>query len=507
MLTQGTMIPLGSDRRWLLVALGLVVVGGIALAIVAPTAPVPVFAVLLAVPMMVALLGMPELAVPVAVFLLYINAPVVAARFHGAPSSVNLLLPILLLIPLVHRVVLRREPLVVNAVLGLMLLYLAVSALSAVLSSDVDIALESVNGYVLEGLVIYFLVINVVRTPQTLRAVTWALLLAGLFLGTLAAYQQATASFDNNFWGFSQITRASFGTGEETLQGEVEQPRLGGPLGDQNRHSQNMVLLTTLGVFVFWSERSRVLRLLAAAAVLFSAVGAALTFSRGAAVSLVLILLLMVAMRYLKLRQMALIAVGLLLVLVAIPEYGTRLSSLARLSSVGVADTEGIQAADPATLGRANEMLAAGLAVADYPVFGVGPGMFRYHYQDYAEQVGLRVHIGARESHNLFLGIAADLGLVGLAVFCAIVGLTLVWLHRERKRWLTRRPALSYLVAGYLFMLLAYLCTGLFLHLAYERFLWLTLALGAAAAAISAAEAAAESAADGDVSAGANPAH
>ena len=159
MLTQRSAIPLGNSRRWLLAALGLVLIGVVVLAVTAPVVPVPVFATLLVIPVVVALLGMPELAVPVAVFLLYINAPVVATRFHGVPSVINLIIPILLLIPLVHRVVLRREPLVVNAVLGLMLLYLAVSALSAVLSNDVATAFESVNGYVLEGLVIYFLVI------------------------------------------------------------------------------------------------------------------------------------------------------------------------------------------------------------------------------------------------------------------------------------------------------------------------------------------------------------
>lgn len=471
-------------------AVGLLLAALVLVAVLAPTSPVLLFGALLTVVLLVALLGWPELAVPVAVFLLFVNAPVVLARFHGAPGAVSLMIPILLLIPLVHRVVLRREPLVLNAVVGLMLLYLAVQAMSALQARDVGTAYGAMNGYIVEGLVIYFLVVNVVRTPQMLRAVAWAIVLAGLFLGGLGAYQQATGTFDNNLGGFAQISQASFTTGETTLAGEVEQPRFGGPLGDQNRHSQNMLLVVALGLFLFWSERARPLKALAAAAVLFSAIGAALTFSRGGAVSFVLVVLLMAALRYIKLRQLALVAAGLLLVLALVPQYATRLSTLDWLPALwNSEDTAGLQGADAASLGRANEMVAALLAVADHPVLGVGPGMFRYHYQDYADEVALRVHIGERQAHNLFLGIAADLGLIGLGLFSAIVVLVLARLAHERNRWMVRRPELAYLIAGYLFMALTYLATGLFLHLAYERFLWLTLALGSAAAAISLAEA------------------
>ena len=53
---------------------------------------------------------------------------------------------------------------------------------------------------------------------------------------------------------------AAFKTGEEALHGNVMQRRLAGPLGEQNRYAQIMLMLVPLGLFRFWGERSIALR-------------------------------------------------------------------------------------------------------------------------------------------------------------------------------------------------------------------------------------------------------
>src|SRR6185436_7636416 len=137
-----------------------------------------------------------------------------------------------------------------------------------------------------------------VRTPEMLRRATWVLLGAGTFLGLLSFYQDVTHTYGNNYWGFAQMNNADFGTGGENIFGKVLQKRLAGPLGDQNRYAQNMLMLVPLGFFRFWGERSRPLRILAAIATVFCAMGVALTFSRGAAVAFVLVIVIMTFMRY-----------------------------------------------------------------------------------------------------------------------------------------------------------------------------------------------------------------
>ena len=144
-----------------------------------------------------------------------------------------------------------------------------------------------------EGIGLYFLLTNVVRTPEMLRRVIWVLLAAGAFLGFLSVDQDTAQTYSNNYWGFAQMSNAAFGTGSEDIYGKVLQRRLAGPLGDQNCYAQNMPMLVPLGFFRFWGERSRLLRILAAVATGFCAMGVALTFSRGAAVAFVLVLVIM----------------------------------------------------------------------------------------------------------------------------------------------------------------------------------------------------------------------
>ena len=148
-------------------------------------------------------------------------------------------------------------------------------------------------------------------------------------------------------------------------------------------------------------------------------------------------------------------------------------------------------------------MLAAWMVFVDHPLLGVGPGSFPLFYQEYAAKVGLGVHEDAasarrqgeearRESHNMLLSISADLGLAGLLAFLGIVGVTFSRLNRARKRWLSTYPEAANLAATFMLAMTAYLTSGLFLTLAFERYFWLLLALAGATASIARAVAADE---------------
>ncbi|NIQ60158.1 MAG: hypothetical protein GWN71_44620, partial [Gammaproteobacteria bacterium] len=94
----------------------------------------------------------------------------------------------LLAVPLVYHLVIRRQRLRLDAVFGLMLVLLGVFALSAARAMDASTAIARITVYVVEGVAIYFLVVNVVRSVPTLRRVIATLLLAGSVLGGLALY-------------------------------------------------------------------------------------------------------------------------------------------------------------------------------------------------------------------------------------------------------------------------------------------------------------------------------
>jgi O-antigen ligase len=446
----------------------------------------PLFAIagVAAVLLMVAILAVPDSATLVVVFVIYSNAAVIAVRFHHVPSLFALFVPMLLMIPLASFLIFRREKLVITPALPLMFLYLLVQVIGTLLADYIDSATSALLSYVMEGLTLYLLVTNVVRTPKMLRWVVWTLLLTGAFLGLLSLIQQVTHTYNNNYAGFAQMSNAAFDAGGDTVNG-VYQKRLAGPLGDQNYYAQFMLMIVPIGFFRFWSEPRVLLRILAVICTLLCVAGVLLTFSRGGAVGFVLMLGIVTVMGYIKPYQIVLLMLALLLMVTALPQFATRLNSLDRLSSVTNQDTGGIAEADSSIQSRMSEMLTAGLVFIDHPVVGVGPGTFKYYYPEYSLLVGLRTfHTTARAAHDLYIAMAAETGSLGLACFLAIIFVTLRQLARLRKQCVASHPEFANMATGYLLAILSYMATGLFLSFAYERYFWMMLALAGATACV-----------------------
>ena len=96
----------------------------------------------------------------------------------------------------------------------------------------------------------------------------------------------------------------------------------------------------------------------------------------------------------------------------------------------------------------------------------------------YGNQLGLRFLEENRRAHNLYLEMGADLGVVGLLAFLAIVTVTMAHLLILARFWRERRPDLSILAMGCLMSLAAYLLSGVFLQLSFQRYFWILIALG-----------------------------
>jgi O-antigen ligase len=126
-------------------------------------------------------------------------------------------------------------------------------------------------------------------------------------------------------------------------------------------------------------------------------------------------------------------------------------------------------------------MLASALVFKDHPLLGVGPGMTRYYTEDYAKQIGLSSITGNYQPHDLYIGMAADAGIFGLICFLLILFVPLRDLAITRKKWVVKRPDISYLATAFSISLISYMVTGLFLHLSYYRFFYLMLALAVVA--------------------------
>jgi len=421
-----------------------------------------------------------DVATLVFFFLFYINAGVILSRFHGVPPTLAWSFTALLAIPLARHVLAQRQPLAITPVLPLTLLFLAALFVSALISGEPAITKRALGLYLTEGLLLFLLVSNAVRSPRTLTRIVWVLLLAGSVLGTFSIFQEVTQSYGNEIGGFAQVDRLDDGGGfsvaSDSLGPKELRPRLGGPLGSENRYAQILAVLLPLALIRAWREPSIRNRLLARGAAILILGGLLLTFSRSAAVALTLVLFAMAIFRAIRVRHLlAIVVVAAAAVVIAVPDYVTRIDSLQGITSLY---SDEPSEADGALRGRQTENLAAFYTFVDHPIAGVGPGVyFREYSRENANQLGLRYLDNQRRAHSLYLELSADTGLLGLSLFLALVGTTLVCLHRTARYWRGRRPEYELLALSFFFSLLAYMATALFLHLSYQRYFWILIAL------------------------------
>jgi O-antigen ligase len=392
--------------------------------------------------------------------------------------------PLILILPLISYLLFQRGPLVIDRVFVLMFIFLGVQTVSTLFAYNMDAALNAVIQYFAEGIVLYFLIVNVIRDQQVLRQCIWALILAAGIMSAVVLFQELTHTYTNVYGGFGQ----RIGVLEDQITG-VWQDRPAGSVGEPNYFAQILLIAAPLGLFRFASERALSLRIVALACTVLSILGIAMTYSRGAAVALLVVGALIIYVWKVKPIHVAIGLVGIaLLVLTVAPNYVNRIISIS--DAQGFVSQDGGQPKDRSLRGRAAENLAAIAVFLDYPILGSGPGNFLKLYQFYVEDTGYYVQHTTEErpAHNLYLNIAADVGICGLAAFLAIIVVQIRQLLRIRARHTEHGSEIGSIATGLLLSLVGYLFAGLFLSLAYQRYFWILIALISATTLISNAQ-------------------
>ncbi len=473
--------PAASQLAWpALLAAGLLI--GLSLT---SYSPVMVAVVVLAAGAVCLIFLWPQVGTLVGVFALYSNLTVLAFRIHGAPRAFALSFLVLFGLPLIYYLFHRRRPIIVDRTFQLMLVFLFVVLVSTILSKEPPLALEWIGVFLTQGMVTYFLVVNVIRERVTFERVVTVLICTGALLGALSLYQEVTHDYTNQFLGLAQRNLAHVEDPTEfsvTPQDHVRlSHRAGGPMRESNYYAQ--ILLVLLPFSLLRLRESRGLQwLLAWLLSLLILAGIFLSYSRGGFLALVLMAILAIRWQLWRFRTMATgVCLGVLLVALAAPGYFTRMGSLGAVASLLAPQHD--REPDGAITGRATEMLAAIAVFADHPLLGVGPAHYSPHYSvEYQtdSSTAFRLLDRTRRAHSLYFEMAAELGVVGLTVFLTMVGMVLLSLSRLRRIFLTYQPDLAGLLTAATLALIGFLSTALFLQLAYQRYFWFLLALSAA---------------------------
>jgi len=423
----------------------------------------------------------PWLAAPLVIGVVFTNLAGNAVNLYGAPSLVGLALPLLLVVPVWRALFTEGRPLVFPPVLWAMLAFMLIRLIGVLVADDAASAIANVGTTAVEGLLLTLLLINAIRTRESLRLALVALVAAAALVGTVSVIQQVTGSYYTRYFGLAQLSDDSFVTDEDSLSGGTLQPRLGGQLGEKNYYAQVMLMVIPIGAALALTTRRRWRQLALIAGTMLIGAGMVLTFSRGAAVAVACLIAIGLIMRILPIRLVLASALGGALLLAIFPAYLTRIATLG--DATGLTTGFGTAAPDRALQGRAGENAAAIAAILERPLLGLGPGEFPAHYQRYARRAAVvDLHGTERAAHSLFLGMAAESGLLGTAAFLGVLLAAAIPLLRIRQR--PRAPGDASLAVGLFLGLLGYVLAGMFLDLAYARYLWLLIALATAAGVI-----------------------
>ena len=404
------------------------------------------------------------------IFITYTRFSDVAIEYHGAPSISKLFVLLLLFGVLVRWVARGERPVGWEKPTLLLLAFGLLGLASTLYAADSLRAWQGTMDFFKDALIALTIIVLLQRGPA-LRGVLWSLLAAGAFLGTLSVYQYLTGAFENNFWGFAQAP-------VQHIYEELNSNRVAGPIGDANFYAQMMLVLAPLAVDRALGERNWLLRLAAAWVLGVSILTVVFTFSRGAFLALLVMGLAIAITRRIRPITWLGIACLALAFIPFLPEaYVARISTLSDL----LPGSNQSPLAEPSFRGRASELLVGWMMFRDHPVGGVGLKNSPVYYLEYSRRLGLDPRLEQRDAHNLYLEVAAETGLVGLAAFGLVVwsAWRSLWSSGKRLRS-AGKTELAGMVISLGIGFGGYLAAGIFIHNAFPRFFWLLVGLALA---------------------------
>jgi O-antigen ligase len=294
-----------------------------------------------------------------------------------------------------------------------------------------------------KALVIFFVVMNVLRTPQQLRVCILLMLIA-------FALFPARGTLQNYMTGYTEFGRAVWNKN----------------YGNSNDLAAMTLLMLGLVLAIATVKTQNVgVRRAAAALVPVTLLIILLTQSRGVFIGLLVGFGPPLLARLRKRPSTGAPVLTLLAVIAVLVPAATwhRLGGITQLSeTIAGADQRGRPPAseskyDQWASGSARqrfEILKTGVHIAaSHPVVGVGIGCYRDANARYAPQ------LGARDAHNTYVSVAAEMGFPGLLLWLGLVGSVLIQVRRRRARleaddrtiqvlWI-ERAVIGYLVAGF----------------------------------------------------------
>lgn len=342
------------------------------------------------------------------------------------------------------------------------LLFLLLAGASLMWVVESEIAIEDLLTTV-QLLALVLLVVDVVDSRVRLEWVVRMLVLGGLVMLGLTLAQ-----------GFLP---------QLSIVGEQHNVRAGGSIsGGVNDTANYIVLITPLAFYMLRARAAHMWRMLGLTYVVLAPLGVTETFSRIGFVIFPMVFASQVwDMAMERRRNIAYIAAGGLIaggMLVATVDWDAVLDRVDTIGP-GIKGTEG----EGVDTSRMHHWLGAIAIFDDHPLVGVGYGNYGVHFRDTYQYLVpdkwvVRFYTSQRSPHSSFLGLLAELGLIGTLAWLwliatAIIGALRSWIATPR----ANRESHRVLSQAVFFSLCAYLLYSVFAEVHLDKLLWLLLGL------------------------------
>lgn len=256
-------------------------------------------------------------------------------------------------------------------------------------------------------LLIFVLMVNTLTTRKRVEQFTWMIVLTSGYIAFRAVFDYAR--------------------GLNLIENDRVRGAVGGIFRNPNDLALNMVAVLPLAVLVMLCATGRFRRLVAAGCGLLMIGTIIASHSRSGSVGLVAMLLMLGI--YLLRRKPALVLSGVVVVALALPmapaSYWHRLSSIA----------DGSQDATGSREARRILLREGWAAFVTHPLTGVGAGQFKNYAPENRTEAW-------RETHNVLLQVAAEMGVFGLMAFGFLLARAAL-AGREVRRLTKRATALG----------------------------------------------------------------
>jgi len=454
---------------WLMLGMGLLAIGigatlGVGVSIL--DNPIYIIAGLIAIIAALVCLIYPKIGLYTLVAITYLRLSDVLVNFYGAPSIAKPFISLMIGIVLVRWWYYERPVQGTIKAVALVFGYGLVIILSIFRASDFTAVIGALDDY-WKNAVISIIVVSLLTESKNLRNVIWSLIIIGIFLGTISVFQYLTGTFDNPYWGFGISSL-------QTIAGSSGGYRIAGPIGDPNYYSQIMLAITPLAFSRFLDEKKFIWKAIALYGTAVTIFAVIFTFSRGAFIAFVIVVMVMFYFHPPNPREFIIAGAVVIFLLPFIPkDYASRILTLSIFGNQTTVQN------DSSLRGRSSEYIAAWMMFSDHPILGVGISNYETNYQSYSRQIGLDPRTEARSAHSLYLEVAAELGLAGVAVMATII---FVIYRAVSRAWSDLRKAgdiyHSEMVLSVGLSILGYLIAATFIHDAYPRYFWLLIGIG-----------------------------